>query len=184
LPSTIKIWWKFYSDWMQPCTLNRIQEQCFGELELKTPAVIAVLPWRRVKFSSVHPKKEHWKWVLSWVIWGESANYMAFITAVTHRPPLKRNELRSTKAGGCWFTVARQLHTPDLASHLWVHKGEHLQQCSVCDFAQIFLTFKLVSNVFSKPTPSTITGTVNRCEITNSKPPRPIIMISKPFCWA
>ncbi len=56
---------------------------------------------------------------------------------------------------------------------------EHLQQCWVCDAAKKILTSKLSYLVFSHPTHITQTGTANRWETTNSKPPGPITMIDR-----
>jgi hypothetical protein len=58
---------------------------------------------------------------------------------------------------------------------------DHLQPwCSVCDPTKIFFTSKfsyLLS--FFNPTHKTESGIANRCEITNSKPPGPIIMMGQ-----
>ncbi len=51
---------------------------------------------------------------------------------------------------------------------------EHLQQCSVCESAKIFLTSKISYLLFSNPTHETKTGTADRGETTNTKPPGPI----------
>jgi hypothetical protein len=48
---------------------------------------------------------------------------------------------------------------------------ENLYQCSVCDLAKIFLTSKFSYSLFSNLTHKTKTGTANRSETTNSKPP-------------
>ncbi len=56
---------------------------------------------------------------------------------------------------------------------------EHLQWCSVCDPAKIFLTSNFSYLPFSNPTHKNKTGTANRWETTNSKPPGPIIMIGQ-----
>jgi hypothetical protein len=56
---------------------------------------------------------------------------------------------------------------------------EHLQRCSVCEPAKMFLTSKFSYLPFSNPTHKNKTGTANRLETTNSKPPGPIIMIGQ-----
>jgi hypothetical protein len=56
---------------------------------------------------------------------------------------------------------------------------EHLQRCSVCDPAKIFLTSKFSYLPFFNPTHQNKTGTANRWETTNSKPPGPITMIGQ-----
>jgi hypothetical protein len=50
---------------------------------------------------------------------------------------------------------------------------------SVCDPAKIFFTSKFSCVLFCNPTHKTETGTANRREATNSKPPGPIIMMGK-----
>jgi hypothetical protein len=56
---------------------------------------------------------------------------------------------------------------------------EHLQRCSECDTAKIFLTSKFSYLPFSNPTHKNKTGTANSWETTNSKPPGPVIMIGQ-----
>jgi hypothetical protein len=54
---------------------------------------------------------------------------------------------------------------------------EHPRWCSVWDPAKIFLVSKFSYLLFSNPIYETKTGTTNRWETTNSKPPQPITMI-------
>ncbi len=57
---------------------------------------------------------------------------------------------------------------------------EHFQWCSVCDLAKrIFHIQVLVILLSCNPTHETKTWSANRLETTNSKPPRPIIMMSQ-----
>jgi hypothetical protein len=56
---------------------------------------------------------------------------------------------------------------------------EHLQRCSVCDPAKIFLTSKFSYLPFFNHTHKNKTGTANSWETTNSKPPGTITMIGQ-----
>jgi hypothetical protein len=60
-----------------------------------------------------------------------------------------------------------------------LYGSEHLQWCSVCDPAKIFLTSKFSYLLFCNHTHKTKAGTSNQWETTNSKQPRPIIMIGQ-----
>jgi len=56
---------------------------------------------------------------------------------------------------------------------------EHLQRCSVCGPAKYIFTCKFSYLLFCNPTHKTETGTANRWETTNNKPPGPIIMMGQ-----
>jgi hypothetical protein len=50
---------------------------------------------------------------------------------------------------------------------------DHLQWCSVCDFAKLFFTSMFSYLLFCKPPHKTEIGTAYRCRTTNSKSPGP-----------
>ncbi len=56
---------------------------------------------------------------------------------------------------------------------------EHLEWCSICDLEKIYFTSKLSYVLFCSPTHKTKTRTSKRWGTTNSKPPRPIIMMGQ-----
>jgi hypothetical protein len=108
---------------------------------------------------------------------------------------------------GYWSTSTRTWFEMPTTYEL-LYGSEHLQWCSVCDPAKIFLTSKFSYLLFSNLTHKTETGTANRWETTIATPPGPIKLSSqslsgvrlccafyqlsklcknpgpKPFCWA
>jgi len=63
--------------------------------------------------------------------------------------------------------------------HIYNVNLEHLQRCEVCGPAKYIFTCKFSYLFFCNPTHKTETGTANRWETTNSKPPGQIIMMGQ-----
>jgi hypothetical protein len=77
-----------------------------------------------------------------------------------------------------WFSVLRLVPILILVLNYLV-AYEHLLWCSVRDPTKIFFTSKFSYLVSCNPTCETETGTSNRWETTNSKPPGLIIMMDQ-----